>query len=171
MMIKKYLFVMAVISLFLIAACSSQVVEVDDHVDGVDDVHDDEIEHNDAMPDTEMKVPAPGNDDVEEMVVVTEEPKVMESAKTVDVSIVAKQWSFEPSVVTVKKGDTVKLSVESVDVNHGLAIPDFGVSLRFGAGETVSTEFTADKKGDYSFFCNVPCGRDHGQMRGTLVVE
>lgn len=89
--------------------------------------------------------------------------------KTFD--IVAKQWEFEPSEVMVNAGDKVILNVESVDVNHGISIPEFGVNEFLEPGKTVKVEFTADKKGSYSFFCNVFCGSGHGSMRGTLIVE
>ncbi|MBL7055390.1 cupredoxin domain-containing protein [Candidatus Woesearchaeota archaeon] len=164
---KKYFLIIGIISLFLIAACSQQVVETDDHEHGVDDVHKDEAEQEDEMIGTSMEVPASGNEAVEEMIVVEGE---MES-EVVEVNMIAKQWAFDPDVIKVKQGDKVKLNIESIDVNHGIALPDFGVSVRFGPGETATAEFTADKKGDFTFFCNVPCGRDHGKMRGTLVVE
>ena len=112
---------------------------------------------------TSMKVPAPGNEDVEEMVVVESE--------VVEIDMTAKQWEFEPGTVTVKEGQKVKLNIKSVDVTHGFALPDFGVSQRLEPGKTEIVEFTADKKGTYTFFCNVACGSGHQSMKGTLVVE
>jgi cytochrome c oxidase subunit 2 len=165
MRIKKYLLILGIISLFLIAACSQEVetstqVE-DDHEHGVDDVHEDEEEHEE----TSMKVPVPGNEDVEEMVVV-------ESANDVkEFDIIARQWEFEPAVIIVNKGDKVKLNIRSIDVAHGIAIPEFNVDVKFQAGEEASTEFTADKVGEFSLICNVYCGREHSSMRGTLIVN
>lgn len=89
----------------------------------------------------------------------------------VSIAVTAKQFDFSPSVVTVNKGDTVRLTVTSVDVTHGLAIPAFGVSENLRPGETVTVEFTADKAGEFPFFCSVFCGEGHGQMRGTLIVR
>jgi len=85
--------------------------------------------------------------------------------------IVAKKWDFNPSTIRVKEGDIVKLNVESIDVSHGLAIFEFGINERLNPGKTVSIEFTADKAGEYVFLCTVPCGKGHGSMRGTLIVE
>ncbi len=85
--------------------------------------------------------------------------------------IVAKQWSFEPSTITVNEGDTVTLSIKSVDVDHGFKISEFGVGALLKPGETTNVEFVASKKGTYSFFCSVYCGEGHSSMKGTLVVK
>ena len=71
----------------------------------------------------------------------------------------------------MNEGDTVNLVISSVDVNHGLGIPQFGVSQQLTAGSTSTVTFVADKAGSYTFFCNVACGSGHGGMRGTLVVQ
>lgn len=83
----------------------------------------------------------------------------------------AKQFSFEPNIITVKKGDTVKLAITSVDVAHGLSLPDFGVNENLEPGKTVNVEFVADKTGTFSFFCSVPCGSGHNRMSGQLIIE
>ena len=85
--------------------------------------------------------------------------------------IVAKRWSFNPSTITVSEGDLVKLTITSIDVTHGFSISAFGVNERLSSGNTIMVEFVADKKGTFSFFCNVVCGSGHSGMRGTLIVE
>ena len=88
-----------------------------------------------------------------------------------EISVTLKQFSFEPGTITVKKGDTVKLSATATDVPHGFSLPDFGVNLTPGVGETKSTTFVADKTGTFTFRCSVFCGSGHSTMSGTLVVE
>lgn len=85
--------------------------------------------------------------------------------------VTAKQWSFSPSVIKVKKGDTVVLKMISVDVAHGVYIPDFGINATIKPGETNIVEFVADKTGTFAFSCNIPCGVGHKAMTGTIVVE
>ncbi len=85
--------------------------------------------------------------------------------------ITLKQWSFSPSVITVKKDDLVTLKLRSVDVAHGLALPDFNISANVKTGETKTVEFKADKIGAFNFVCSVYCGVGHGSMTGKLVVE
>ncbi|MBI4457485.1 cupredoxin domain-containing protein [Candidatus Uhrbacteria bacterium] len=86
-------------------------------------------------------------------------------------AITASTWKFEPAELRVKQGDKVRLTVTSVDVNHGFALPDFNVNLKLTPGQTVGAEFTADKKGTFPFFCDVFCGQGHTGMRGQLIVE
>ena len=86
-------------------------------------------------------------------------------------TMTAKQWEFNPSTITVNKGDRVKLSITSVDVTHGFTISEFGVNSRLNPGETTDVEFVADKSGTFSFFCSVQCGEGHLGMRGQLIVN
>lgn len=88
-----------------------------------------------------------------------------------EITMVARQWSFEPGTITVNQGDTVKLTINSVDVDHGFALPDFGVNERLSPGQTTNLEFVADKKGSFRFFCNVVCGQGHTSMSGLLIVN
>jgi len=86
-------------------------------------------------------------------------------------TMTAKKWDFTPSIITVNEGDTVKLTIESIDVSHGFAITAFGVSEILSPGNIVEIEFVANQKGTFSFFCTVPCGSGHSTMKGTLIVE
>ncbi|MBI2172610.1 MAG: cupredoxin domain-containing protein [Candidatus Aenigmarchaeota archaeon] len=85
--------------------------------------------------------------------------------------ITARQFEFEPSTIEVDQGDVVILKIKSVDVDHGFALPDFGVSQYLEPGKEAVVQFTADKKGTFTFFCNVLCGSGHESMKGTLVVK
>lgn len=86
-------------------------------------------------------------------------------------TVTAKQWSFDPATITVKKGDRVKLAIKSIDVSHGFALSAFNVNQNLEPGQEVTVEFVADKTGSFPFFCSVFCGSGHGGMRGTLIVE
>jgi cytochrome c oxidase subunit 2 len=85
--------------------------------------------------------------------------------------IVAKQWEFSPGTIEVNFGDRVILNIESIDVSHGILIPAFEINKRIEPGEEVKIEFLADKKGTFSFSCNVFCGQDHYGMVGKIVVN
>ncbi len=86
-------------------------------------------------------------------------------------NVIAKQWEFDPNTIEVDFGDTVVLNIESVDVDHGIMISEFGVNEKLLPGENVRVEFIASKKGTFSFFCNVFCGSGHSQMDGTIIVN
>ena len=85
--------------------------------------------------------------------------------------LIARQWEFEPNTIIVSKGDLVKIKIKNIDVAHGIAIKEFGVSEKFNAGEEVSFEFIADKVGEFAFYCNVLCGPGHSTMNGKLIVK
>ena len=95
----------------------------------------------------------------------------IEVPETKEFNIIAKQWDFSPSTITVNEGDNVILNIESIDVTHGFSLLSFGVSEQLVSGNIVKIEFVADKKGTFSFFCNVQCGSGHIGMKGTLVVQ
>lgn len=86
-------------------------------------------------------------------------------------TITAKNWAFDPAVITVKQGDRVKLTVKSVDVSHGFALPDYGFDQKLEPGKEIVIEFIASKKGEFTYFCSVICGEGHKDMKGKLVVE
>jgi cytochrome c oxidase subunit 2 len=83
-----------------------------------------------------------------------------------EVVINATNWEFSPNVIEVKKGTTVKLTLENTDGFHGIAIPELGIEVK--GGETV--EFVAGEAGEFKFMCSVLCGTGHAQMTGELVV-
>ena len=86
-------------------------------------------------------------------------------------SLTARKWSFEPSTITVKPGDKVKLKIISVDVTHGFTLREFGINTVLSPSKTIEAEFVADKSGTFTFFCSVPCGVGHTGMNGKLIVE
>lgn len=103
---------------------------------------------------------------------VKTEQMTVEPKKTVkSFTVTASKWEFDPHTIGVRFGDTVRLTIESKDVIHGIAIPDFNVNQTIKPGETAIVEFVADKKGSFTFSCSVFCGSGHGDMKGTLIVQ
>src|SRR3989344_6617446 len=94
-----------------------------------------------------------------------------DSSGVKEFSIIAKDFEFTPSTITVNKGDTVKLNIKSEDTVHGISIPEFNVNKDIPAMEEVSVEFVADKSGNFPFKCSVYCGSGHREMKGTLIVN
>ena len=87
-----------------------------------------------------------------------------------EISMVAKRFSFEPSTITVKKGTKVKITVSAADVPHGIAIPGYGINAPINPGTPTVVEFVADRAGTFEFYCSVYCGSGHGTMKGSLIV-
>lgn len=84
--------------------------------------------------------------------------------------ITAKQFVFEPSIIEVHKGDKVRLLVMSLDIPHGIAIPEYGINERLDPGKLVTIEFNATKEGTFLAYCSVFCGPGHNKMKGKIVV-
>lgn len=87
------------------------------------------------------------------------------------VELKASRYKFEPDPIVVALGEKVRLVVTSLDVAHGMAIPEFNVNLSVPAGKTETVEFVADKKGDFRAFCNIYCGPGHAGMQASFIVK
>jgi cytochrome c oxidase subunit II len=162
---KKILVVLSV--LIVMAGCSSNLNthDVPDDHDMLDDDHhllDDDHHASDT--------------DLEAEVISTDASSDTVSGDAADDDVVefnikSFRFGFDPSLITVKKGSTVRITASSLDVPHGLAIEGYGVNMRLDVAESETVEFVADKEGEFSMFCSVPCGSGHGSMLGKLVVE
>lgn len=89
--------------------------------------------------------------------------------KTYDLK--AQNFSFSTKEIRVKKGEKVKINVESVQGYHDLVIDEFGARTKqVNTGEKASVEFTVGKTGIFEYYCSVGSHRQMG-MVGKLVVE
>ncbi|UVI28712.1 cupredoxin domain-containing protein [Paenibacillus spongiae] len=84
-----------------------------------------------------------------------------------EVVIKASNWEFDKSEYVIKKGEPVKLTLESESGIHGIAISDLDVKLGNGDSKVI----TIDEAGEYEFRCNIQCGTGHSKMVAKLVVE
>ncbi|MCF6092777.1 cupredoxin domain-containing protein [Microaerobacter geothermalis] len=82
-------------------------------------------------------------------------------------NVEASNWKFNGEKFVVKSGADVTINLKNVEGFHGLAIDELGVNIQ-GDG---SATFKADKPGEYTIYCSVPCGQGHNDMKSTLVVE
>ncbi len=90
---------------------------------------------------------------------------------TKEFTVSAKNFSFSPSTITVKKGDHVKITFNNTQGFHDFKIDEFGVaSKQAQSPDTEVLEFTADKTGSFQYYCSVGSHRAMG-MWGTLKVE
>lgn len=91
--------------------------------------------------------------------------------KVHDIAIVAKNFKFEPSQVSVKKGEKVTITVKSAEGVHNLVIGGYDVrSDAKGMGESATVSFVADKTGTFDMWCAVGSHKALG-MTGKLIVE
>jgi cytochrome c oxidase subunit 2 len=87
------------------------------------------------------------------------------------ISITAENWQFAPSVVVAKKGERVVLEITGLSGTHGFAVPTLGINQPVLTDQTVTVELPTDQPGSFDFFCSIPCGDGHADMRGQIVIE
>jgi plastocyanin len=87
-------------------------------------------------------------------------------------TVTGTNFSFAPSTLTVKKGDTVKITFVNSGGTHDLRIDEFpgAATKKIGSGQSETITFVADKAGSFEYYCSVGTHRAMG-MRGTLVVQ
>lgn len=93
-----------------------------------------------------------------------------ESGSVKEFTLEGGAYYFKPAVLTVKKGDRVKITLTSADMPHNLVIDEFNAASEMVTkGNSTTVEFTADKAGSFKYYCSVGNHRAKG-MEGTLTV-
>ena len=87
------------------------------------------------------------------------------------IQIHAKRYQFEPSIVTLKRGETVKLLLTSEDRTHGFMVKPLGVDTDIEPGKTTEITIRPEKAGTYITICDHYCGLGHNGMKMKIVVE
>lgn len=90
-----------------------------------------------------------------------------DSTSNNEIEINASNFEFDQAEYTVNAGEEVKLSLTNVEGMHGIGIDEVDVSIE-GDGEAV---FTPEEPGEYTIYCNIPCGEGHADMVSTLIVQ
>lgn len=103
------------------------------------------------------------------------------------IAMTARQYAYEPGVVRVNQGDTIRLRIEAADVVHGffleghdleaLLVPQSPFLLVSRPSEPAAEPekreeiaFVAGRPGKFRFRCSHTCGTMHPFMVGELVV-
>lgn len=87
------------------------------------------------------------------------------------IDITTRNWAFSPANISVKKGEKVTLRLTGESGVHGFAVPELSINKTIRPGETVTVDLPTDAAGSYRFFCSVPCGQGHIDMKGEIKVE
>ena len=75
-------------------------------------------------------------------------------------NMTVKQWAFDPKVITVKKGDSVRIKIKSIDVSHGFSLPEFGFDQKLEPGKEVRGNLLLQKKVNLPFFVQFSADKD-----------
>ncbi len=76
---------------------------------------------------------------------------------------------FSLKEISVNKGDIVRIKVTNIKGNHDFVIDEYGIREITPLNEEVVIEFTADKAGEFTYYCSVQGHKQKGQW-GTLKV-
>ncbi|MDP6722114.1 MAG: hypothetical protein QGF59_25850 [Pirellulaceae bacterium] len=99
----------------------------------------------------------------------------------------ARQYAFDPAVIRVNQGDTLRLQITSVDVIHGFYVEAYDIDAKIIpqspymqlSRPSRPTEppkkvdeivFVANRTGKFRYRCSHTCGTMHPLMKGELVV-
>lgn len=102
------------------------------------------------------------------------QPTVPPSGRVLEIEmrVLENQWKFEPNLIEVSAGDRVILNIFNEDTyDHGLAIDAFGINKRLIPKEWTKIEFLANRRGEFIFYCSVPCGKGHFDQKGNLIIK
>lgn len=121
---------------------------------------------------------APESDDamMEKEDVMMEEDDAMEKDDAMMEGVVAIEmdgddFSFSQEEIRVKQGDTVKITLNAIDMPHDWVVDELDARTAIAQpGETVEVEFVADEVGEFEYYCSVGQHRANG-MVGTIIVE
>lgn len=99
------------------------------------------------------------------------------------IHVVAHRYGYDPPVIRVNRGDLVRLTFGSTDVEHGFYLEGYGLDVTIlplrstvevtqaGVKSTASeVVFRADREGKFRYRCSHTCGFMHPFMLGELLV-
>jgi cytochrome c oxidase subunit 2 len=89
------------------------------------------------------------------------------TGETKEITIASTNFEFDPKEIRVKKGDSVKITLDNKQGMHAVKFAGYNVEVQ--PGKTVT--FVADKAGEFKYECSIMCGAGHKDMVGTLIVE
>lgn len=87
-----------------------------------------------------------------------------------DAYLVAQMWRWFP-IVKLKAGQTYRLHLSSMDLQHGFSLLPMNMNFQVLPGYDHVLTLTPTVKGEFSVVCNEFCGIGHHLMTGRILVE
>lgn len=109
------------------------------------------------------------------------------------VTITARKYGYEPSVIQVNRGDRLRIQLVAADVTHGFYLEGYDLDAKArpenptfwlrhpSAGgdahaggeyqEIQEIDFVASRAGKFHYRCSITCGYMHPFMQGELIVS
>jgi uncharacterized cupredoxin-like copper-binding protein len=87
------------------------------------------------------------------------------------VYVTAKEFSFDPTTLTLKAGEDSTISLKNTgSIEHDLTVDGAGFKLVVPGGNSGEKVLKIDKRGTYEFHCSV-AGHKEAGMKGQLTVS
>jgi cytochrome c oxidase subunit 2 len=94
----------------------------------------------------------------------TETPAPTGNEQIVDIT--ASNFKFNETEYKVEAGKPIKISFQSEQGAHAIAISGTDIELNDDDSEVVTLE-----AGEYNIICSIPCGPGHSEMVSKLIVS
>lgn len=89
-----------------------------------------------------------------------------EAIENNEINISAINFEFDKAEYTVNAGEKVKIIFANEEGMHGISIDGHDVDIK-DEGEAT---FIPSEPGEYTIYCNIPCGAGHDDMKSILIV-
>jgi len=86
------------------------------------------------------------------------------------VEVKASTRGFEPSQLTLRRGESVSIVLSSADAEHCFAIDALRIEKRIVPGRTTTLDIAPDRAGVFPFYCCLESGDAASVERGQLTV-
>lgn len=87
------------------------------------------------------------------------------------IEMTARRFAYEPNEIALRAGERVVIAIRSLDLVHGMNIPELGMRLDLVPGRVTRLELQPKAPGTIDFVCDNFCGDGHEQMHGRFVVR
>lgn len=87
-----------------------------------------------------------------------------------DAYLQAQMWSWYP-VLKLKKGQTYRVHISSIDLQHGFSLQPVNMNFQILPGYDHVLTLTPTSSGEFTIICNEFCGIGHHLMTGRILVE
>ena len=86
-----------------------------------------------------------------------------------DVYLLGRQWQWYP-ILKLKKGQTYRLHVSSLDVQHGFSLQPTNLNMQILPGYDYVARLIPTQSGEFDVLCNEFCAIGHHLMVGKIIV-
>jgi cytochrome c oxidase subunit II len=95
---------------------------------------------------------------------------LVEASPGGDAYLQAQMWTWYP-ILKLKKNQTYRLHVSSLDVQHGFSLLPINMNFQVLPGYDHVLTITPTMSGEFPIICNEFCGIGHHTMTGKIVVS